>query len=203
MKNLLTKTLFISLLLSVVIPSGVQADIFTQEFAKVASKTLQGLGVGATGGLGINVIAPGIAKKIAGKLEAKVEEKDKETVAAINMIAKFAVILGGGVVGTAIETARAELTLGTGAGVATGAGVGAGLGTIAVVDRMFAGIVAVSRKLLPTLEGREVGRAKRMAIVALTLTGITGLVVGGTGIGAVGGARVGAAIVRKLENIST
>jgi len=67
-KSLLTKTLFISLLSSAVIPSGIQADPSTVDFRKIVIKTVVGGVVGGaiTGVVGGGAITGAVAGAIVG-----------------------------------------------------------------------------------------------------------------------------------------
>lgn len=104
MKNLLTKELFISLLSSVVIPSGIQAGFFVviEDEFKVTSGTLIGM-----------IVAAGVAEVL------KVPEVEEKV--AVVMAVGAGV---GAAVGTAVETARVEVAVGSAVGSAVGTVVG-------------------------------------------------------------------------------
>jgi len=182
MKNLLTKTLFISLLLSAVMPSGVQAGFFTtngKQFAKVALGTGAGLLVGTAAGVKMVVTIVekvGIIVELFGipVMTAVGAGPDPVNIIALEVIkGEIAVLLspvaaGLGAAGAGIGAAAVELTLGSGGAVATGAGVGA------TITATIAGLATVEKSR---------GIAVMVAVV---------------GTGAVVGAGIGAAMVRKI-----
>ncbi len=191
MKNLLTKILFISLLSSAVIPSGIQASLFTEKFGRVAL----GAAVGVVTGTAVGVVAgTAVVLKLVSSLEelpkpneeglaiflALLPEKILEVVPGTGVI--------GAVIGAGIGATGVELTLGSGGVVArgvvaTGAGVGAVLGTIAGVATGLATVVLA-------VQSGIVAKKPTVALTTVVVTGAIG--------GAAGGAGVGAAMSRKI-----
>jgi len=88
MKNLLTKTLFISLLLSAAIPSGVQASLFTEKFGWVALGTVVGLIVGT-----IAKLLP-ISEKLAKSKNGEITEEDVAMLMAVIIWGATGAVIG-------------------------------------------------------------------------------------------------------------
>ena len=200
MKNLLTKTLFISLLLPVAMPSGVQASFFTEKFDRVELGVQAGLAAGiiamaALVGPSVKVNMP-LAEILGEKGVAVLKLILGEKGVAEVRLAALKLILGGGAVGAAIGAVGAELTLETEGAVATGAGVGAGLGTIGGTIAGLSGLSGLSK--LAKLAGLStmIGGGRAGTVVAgMEVTAVVIVMIGG----ALGGARVGAATVRKIR----
>jgi len=171
MKNLLTKTLLISLLLSTAMPSGAQVGSSTQDVNKFA-EVVSALGVGVIAGavVGSSNIVLGVVSEMLGDKTGK--------------LATLALLLGGGAVGAAIGAAGAELKLGTEGVVAIGAGLGT-IGGLAAATKGCSILLTILPTILPTMIGESVQTIMIFLI--------------GPVVGAVGGARVGAAIVREIK----
>ena len=196
LKNLLTKTLFISLLLSAVIPSGVQAGFFTtngKQFAKVAAvAVIVGAGIGKKIGIATPVVGSMIGLIMA----------ERETVIGMQVegrvIAEEAVESGIGAAAAVIGLGAA--TMGTGAKKITGPSEVMGtLATISVLAAAAAGSAAIGRiagksiGTLATVFALKAGAGERVGINVFALG-----VVLGTAAGPFLGTLAGAEMIKKI-----
>ena len=140
MRNLLTKTLFISLLLSAVIPSDVQAG-----FSIAGGKQFSKVALGASKGAAIAAVATRVAVMAEAVTAEAVTVGQAERIAMTVLLAARRVVVGKAgkiaAVGAMVGAARAggEIIKVVGAGIGAGVGAMAGEPTGMLVGKIISG----------------------------------------------------------------
>ena len=180
MKNLLTKTLFILLFLSVVIPFDVQANLFTsdgKQFAKIAAAAVVGGAI-----IGKKTGAAGTAAVVGSAIGAIIADKG--------------IVMGIQVVGEEIVRVEIPDTIER-AAIAVGSGVGA---TMAIIGAAVAVIGTEVTGVLPKLSALAAGAGTGAAIGATAGESI-GLLAATSVLAAGAGKETGAAVLIAVRSI--